>query len=399
MNYDEFEPLNPGEKDGYYSTAPNRKPRHLGLLVGASMAVVLACGALAVMSLFELHIDRYSGKLSFTLTQRNPEISAAIRHKESPVIIENQATESGAIRLQPEPKTASSYETVYESLTPSMVTVSVSSADGTTVGNGVIMTQDGYLVTCAQGIASSNALTVTTSQGSQYIASMVGSDTVSDLAVLKIEASGLTPAPFGSTDSLCVGNTILALENSLGAGSSPSLTDGIVCAIDRAVDAEGRTLALLQTNATVSGSWGGAVVNPSGQVVGIHVTHIGSFTGTDALGLAMPIDTAKGILEELMEKGTIVSPPSIAITGQDVPAAARAYYQLPQGVYVSAVTTGSNAQTAGLMPGDIITAIDGVPVDGLEELNTVKNRHQTGDEVTLDVYRSEQYIKIQITLA
>ena len=181
------------------------------------------------------------------------------------------------------------------------------------------------------------------------------------------------------------------------------MTDGIVSAINRDLTVNDRTMSLIQTNAALNnGNSGGPLINCYGQVIGINTMKMGNFysssTTVEGIGFAIPIDTAKPIIDELIEKGYVSGRPAIGIDGETLPATYRIYYRLPQGTYVTRVYQNSDAAAKGVSEGDIITAINGVSVTTMEQLNRVKNQYTAGDTITLTIYRGGVSSDVEIIL-
>ena len=212
----------------------------------------------------------------------------------------------------------------------------------------------------------------------------------------------MTPAEFGDSDALQVGDAVVAIGDPLGTQLLGTMTDGIISAINRDLAFDGRTLTLLQTNAALnSGNSGGPLINMQGQVIGVNTMKLSatySATAVEGLGFAIPISTAKRIVDELLSSGYVAGRPAIGITGETVPMTARAYYRLPAGVYIRSIDKASDAYTRGLQPGDIITAFNGTSVTSMDDLNAVKNQCQAGDTVQLRIYRSGVSYELDLVL-
>lgn len=403
MNYDEFEPISQSDSGGYYSTGRPSQRRRVGLAMALSVLVVICCGTAALLSLYELHIERSTDRVSLTLIDRNLDISATPVAEGNAAALAPKPSDTPQLQLTPPGNegTALSFPDIYQKVSPSVVSVISSTPETSNTCTGVIMSADGYVITTAHIVERSSALTVLSSDGEEYIATLVGSDSLSDLAVLKIDGTNLRCAEFGDSEKLNVGEPVVAIGTPLGAELSGTMTDGIISAIHEDLSFESRTMTALQTNAVLgSGAFGGPIINLYGQVVGISTRSLGSYSSeqTEELGFVVPIATAKGIVDELIEHGRIPGNPTIGISGQSVPAAAQAYYRLPSGVYIDEVDPGGAAAMAGLMPGDIITAIDGEKISNLEEMNLVKNRYKSGDMVTISVYRTGVEFPVTIVL-
>lgn len=275
-------------------------------------------------------------------------------------------------------------------------------------GSGIIISEDGYIVTNNHVIsnesnASYYAITEATgitvnlyNDSTEYTATIVGTDSYTDLAVIKIDATGLTPATLGNSDNVQVGEFAMAVGNPLGMQSS--VTSGIVSAVNREVTTEdGTTYTAIQTDAAInSGNSGGALVNANGEVIGINTLKL-SGDGIEGMGFAIPINSTTKVISELIEYKE-VRRPYIGITGSAVSEEISTRYNVPQGVYVESVEAGGPAEAAGLKVGDIITKIQGTDVSTVQELNNIKNTYSIGDEVTLTVYSNNEYKDVKITL-
>ena len=292
---------------------------------------------------------------------------------------------------------------IYSSVIDSVVSISSMTSSGTSSGTGIIMSQDGYVITNHHVITGALVISVLTNDNQEFEAALVGSDEMSDLAVLKIDARGLKAAEFGDSSKLRVGDSVVAIGDPLGVQLRGTMTNGIISAINRDLTVGDRTMTLIQTNAALNnGNSGGPLINCYGQVIGINTVKMSSYYSASAtvegLGFAIPISVAKPIIDELIENGYVAGRPAIGISGDSLPSYYRTYYRLPDGVYVTSVNEGSDAKAKGIREGDIVTAINGERISSIDELNTVKNQYAAGDEVTLTVYRSGTYYEVTVTL-
>ena len=298
---------------------------------------------------------------------------------------------------------ALSLQEIYRRCIGSVVSIVTVTPSGKASGTGIIMSEDGYVITNHHVIESAQAVSVLTSDNQEYAASVVGSDETSDLAVLKVEAEGLQAAEFGDSSVLQVGDSVAAIGDPLGTALRGTMTDGIISAINRDLTVNDRTMSLIQTNAALNnGNSGGPLINCYGQVIGINTVKMSSYytatASVEGLGFAIPISVAKPIIDELIENGYVAGRPAIGISGDSLPSYYRTYYRLPDGVYVTSVNEGSDAKAKGIREGDIVTAINGEKICSIDELNTVKNQYAAGDEVTLTIYRSGTYYEVTVTL-
>ncbi len=273
-------------------------------------------------------------------------------------------------------------------------------------GSGFIVTENGYIVTNYHVIQAAYEggydVSVMLYNGETYPAEIIGFEKSNDIAVLKIEASGLSAANLGSSDSLLVGETVYAIGNPLGELSF-SLTSGSVSALNRKITTTDSTTQLTSTNnmfqidaAVNEGNSGGPVYNDRGEVVGI-VTAKYSDTGVEGLGFAIPIDDVLDMIDQLVKNGYISGKPSFGITGNTVDSTSAKYYNMVEGVYVLTVNTGSCSETAGIKAGDIITAINDIAIKTYDELVNAKRSFKAGEAVTITVYRGSEYLELQLT--
>lgn len=267
-------------------------------------------------------------------------------------------------------------------------------------GSGFIISDDGYILTNHHVIENSNSITVTMYDGSTYDAALIGYDASNDIAVLKIEASGLTPVVLGDSDAMNVGDHVVAIGNPLGELTF-SLTAGLISAKDRQVTMSGgTTMNLIQTDTAInSGNSGGALFNMYGEVVGVtNAKYSSSSSGAsiDNIGFAIPINTIRPIVESIIEKG-YVSKPYIGVTVSNVSSEAQ-MYGLPQGAAVQSVTENGPAQKAGLEVGDIITSANGTEITGSSELVSFVRKMAAGDTLEVSVYRKGQTLSFTIQI-
>ncbi|MGI6029063.1 MAG: S1C family serine protease [Candidatus Heteroscillospira sp.] len=300
--------------------------------------------------------------------------------------LELTVNNSGATRL--------TIQEVYEKCSPSIVAITAELENGYySWGTGVIFSGDGYIITNSHVLDGAVEAKVTLQDDSEYPARLVGCDSTSDLAVIKIDAEGLTPADFGSSDKLRVGDDVVAIGNPMGEELRGTMTDGIVSAINREVYMDGNTMTLIQTNAQINeGNSGGALIDMSGRVIGITNMKMMSYTSSvEGLGFAIPTSTVKPVVDEILSSGFVAGRPGIGVTVGGIDAASQEEFDIPAGLYVSEVTPGSGADLAGIVPGDIITAADGTEVFTTADLNAAKGDLGVGDIITLTVWRDGEY--------
>ncbi len=279
----------------------------------------------------------------------------------------------------------------------------------TSTGTGIVMTSEGYIITNAHviydetnGYGRAQSVSVLMSDETEYEASIIGYDTDTDIAVLKIDATGLTAAEFGNSDDLQVGELVLAIGNPLGFELFGSVTSGIVSALNREISVNEKQMQLIQTDAPInSGNSGGPLINSYGQVIGINSAKMTSTYSTntvEGLSFAIPITQAKTIIDDLINYGYVKGRPQIGITCIDVDQSTASLYGMPVGLYVRSLTPNGAAEIAGVQAGDIIIGMNGEAVTTTDELNEKKNEFKAGDTITLNISRNGTDIDIEVTL-
>ena len=265
-------------------------------------------------------------------------------------------------------------------------------------GSGVIISSDGYIVTNNHVIEGANELVVILNTGDEYTAKLIGRDSNTDLAIIKIEADELVYAKMGESSNLRVGDTAIAIGNPLGQEFAGTTTQGIISGLNRNVTIDNKELTLIQTDAAINpGNSGGALVNAYGELVGINTAKISSST-LEGLGFAIPIDEAKPVIKDLIDNGYVTGRPVIGIGGRAVTQKDAEAYNLKVGVYVSSMTPNSPACMAGIKIGDIIVECNGKKVETVEDINEIKNKFAPGDKLQLKVYRQGSYKEITLIL-
>ena len=269
-------------------------------------------------------------------------------------------------------------------------------------GSGVIISSDGYILTCAHVVDGASTITVTIGD-KDYTATLVGEDTTSDIAVIKIDADGLTPATVGNSDGLKVGQSVMAVGNPLGELGG-TVTGGMISALNRSVTIQGsssvNTMSLIQMDASVSpGNSGGGLFNMNGELIGI-VNAKSSSSDAEGLGFAIPINDAIKVAQELLENGYVTGRPYLGITYLAVTDAQTAS-QLgvnAYGVYVVEVVKGGPAEKAGLQAGDRIVSVDGTEIASKDDLGTLMQKHAAGDTLSITIAREGQMQTVNVTL-
>lgn len=267
------------------------------------------------------------------------------------------------------------------------------------VGSGVIFRQDGYIVTNDHVIRGAKELIVSLADGRSLPGKVVGTDQMTDIAVVKVAADSLPAAEFGDSDKIVVGEPAIAIGNPMGLEFQGTVTAGVVSALNRTLDIGERRLKLLQTDAAISpGNSGGALVNADGKVIGINSAKIKA-SGVEGIAFAIPINTVKDVVKQLMDNGYVIRP-YLGVGVYDKQLAARQGYVLnvDQGVYVQQLTLGGPADKAGIKRGDIILAVGGQEINTAVELRAAVAEHRVGETVDVVIVRNGQKSTVKVTL-
>ena len=402
--------------DGVYGTGRTRPPKDRGVMFPLLLILVIfLCGIVTLLSILnvklfqQLSLQREENlSISFTpdpteaLELLIPETEATmpfaigehsltIDLQDSPEAVENIPQEGGM-----------SLQDIYEKNISSVVSITCGYHNSSSSGTGVVLSGDGYIVTNAHVVEDAHDITIRLTDDREFSASLVGMDMVSDLAVLYIEAQDLTPAEFGDSGMLRVGDSVVAIGDPLGVDLRGTYTDGIISAINRDVDLDGRTMTLIQTNAALnSGNSGGPLINCYGQVIGINTMKIGTFTdaaGVEGIGFAIPSITVKEIVDQIITQGYVSGRPHLGLSGEALPGFYQNYYRMPAGLYITEVDKGSAADLCGIEPGDILISIDDIRISDMDTLHSVLYSHEAGDTITVTIYRAGKTGTATITL-
>lgn len=400
--------------DGEYGTGRTQPPKsHSGIIAVLLIAVIFLLGTITLLGFLNIRMFQQLNQrekdqdVSICFDPGQAETTAQQAISGGLVQIDaNQAPAATSPTVQFPPLAAQTVgltlQEIYVKCIPSVVSITSEYRSGTSTGTGVILTEDGYIVTNHHVIENGERITVQLTDDRVCAARLVGTDKTSDLAVLQISADGLTSAEFGDSDALRVGDSVVAIGDPLGVEYRGTMTDGIVSAINRNVNVNGRPMNLIQTNAALnSGNSGGPLINSCGQVIGINTIKIGAFTdsaGVEGLGFAIPSTTVKDIVEQIIAQGYVSGRPWLGITGESISLFYQRYYRLPSGMYISEVAEGSNAARAGLTVGDILISVDGTKVYSQTDLDTLLYHYSAGDTVTIVIYRSGRTLQADIVL-
>ncbi len=319
----------------------------------------------------------------------------------TPAVVTLSQPEEGKL-LTPSEVYASNVDSVVGIFTRDATNVWGQTVARPATGTGFVISQDGYILTNFHVVDDAPTISVQFKDGTNYPATLVGYEEDLDVAVLKVEAQGLTPVRLGSSSELVVGQDVVAIGNPLGELTF-SETSGIISALDKPVTtSEGVVMNLLQTDTALnSGNSGGPLFNLYGQVVGItnskYSNNGSTQTAIEGIGFAVPIDDVKSVLTDLIERGYVTGKPYAGVSLSTANATEAARYGRSGGAYVQSVVSGSAADKAGLRQGDIITAMDDQPIDGQPAFLAARDAHKAGDTVTLTVDREAKLITLTLT--
>ena len=365
------------------------------------IAIILLCvllsGAAGIGGTVLMH-NYYAGQ--GRLSEDGARIAALVEGNRSTAMVQTASVDTGKLMTASQVYAANVNSTVGIRTSISMTNFWGYRTTSAASGSGFILTENGYILTNYHVIQDSNSITVTDYDGKEYEAKIVGYDESNDIAVLKVEAEGLSPVILGSSKALSVGEDVAAIGNPLGELTF-SLTRGCVSALDRTVTlSDSNTMTLIQTDCAInSGNSGGALFNMYGEVVGITNAKFSSSSSgasIDNIGFAIPIDSVRGIFESIIEKG-YASTPYIGVTVSTVAEDSRSY-GLPAGAAIQSVTEDGPAAKAGIQAYDIITAVNGNPVADKSDVTEAVRASKPGDVLALELYRQGQKLTVNVTV-
>ncbi|MBE7048601.1 MAG: trypsin-like serine protease [Ruminococcaceae bacterium] len=296
---------------------------------------------------------------------------------------------------------------VYDKTSPTVVSILstlqgggyLQSQTSMSSGSGVIIRDNGYIVTNNHVVEGATSIQVQTIAGQSFEAQVVGTDERTDLAVLKVESDQSLPsAELGDSSNIRVGDIALAIGNPLRDELAGTLTVGYISAINRSMVIDGKQMTMLQTDAAINpGNSGGALLNKKGQLIGINTA---KSTGYDVegLGFAIPINEAKPVIESIIEHGYVTGRPLVGITAQNITEAIGRANDLPVGVYVRSVTAFGAAERAGIKVGDVIVAFDGEKIETIDDINAIRDTHKVGDSIQVKIKRDGKTIETELVL-
>lgn len=304
--------------------------------------------------------------------------------------------------LDSEEASALSLPDLYDRCRPSVVTIQAyaDKKQGLYFGTGIVLSSDGLIVTNTHIIEGCDSVTVTLYDDTEYEAKLIGADSISDISVLKIEATGLIPATFANSDNLRVGSDCVAIGNPVSSKLTGTMTNGIISAINRDITSNGHSMTLIQTNAAINeGNSGGPLLDMSGRVIGItNMKAMSSATTVEGIGFAIPSVTVSEVVSQLLASGDVSGRPTIGIIVSPVSEEVSEYYEIPNGLYISSVNKGSDAENQGIKAGDILTAVNGTEISTNEEVTAIKNTLNAGDSIHLTIWRDGETKEFDVLL-
>ena len=403
--------------DQYYGTGPTEPPKeHRGPMALMLILVIFLFGIITVLGILnirlfqELKLKRQETELSISFTTEAtvpPETEAAAVPEAASY---QEAVPYSSMQLQQSPQSREnipvegglSLQDIYIRNIDSVVSISCTGYNTGSTGTGVILSSDGYIVTNAHVVDGAGSISVLLTDDRTLSATLIGSDEISDLAVLQISAENLIPAQFGDSNALRVGDTVAAIGDPLGMKYRGTYTDGIVSAINRDVNMDGRNMTLIQTNAALnSGNSGGPLINCYGQVIGINTMKIGAFTdsaGVEGIGFAIPSATVKDIVDQLISQGYVSGRPTLGIEGEALSSFYQHYYRMPAGLYITYVEPGSDAYSKGIENGDMLLSLNGHRITTMDDLKSLLYDMEVGQTVEAVIYRTGERYLVELTL-
>lgn len=378
--------------DPVVTDTPVQPKKHHGG-VGRVVALILSCAVISAACGFGGAILAQNGsRTGKTTVQQSNRTAATVNVKK----VDGQTLMSPA--------------EVYASTVNSVVSINCSAVstnifgqqtESASSGSGFIYTADGYIVTNQHVVANASSINVTLYNGDTYPATLVGSDSDYDVAVLKIDAKDLPAVTLGSSTDVNVGDTVMAIGNPLGELTF-SMSQGIVSCVNRAINVEGTPFNMIQVDASINpGNSGGPLMNLYGEVVGIVSAKYSSYANTtvEGLGFAIPINDVQSIIKDIIENGSVGNKAYMAITAGTMTQQMAAQYKInaTEGVFVYSVEDGGAGDKAGLKLGDVITKLNDTQITSMEDLSAAKKGFKAGDIVTLTVLRDGQEITTQLT--
>ena len=408
---------------GTYQTGSTTPPKsHSGAIAIGLVLAIFLLGVVSILAMMRISIFQVSEQpnpdVQSHLNIQNPNPSKNTEPSVRPTVssyldetdpsydtsrqsdIEMEASPTGVANIPQEG--GMSLQDIYIHCIDSVVSISCSYHNGTSTGTGVILTDDGYIVTNAHVVEGAASIEVILNDERVLEATLVGADEISDLAVLKVDVYELTPAALGDSNVLRVGDAVVAIGDPLGISLRGTMTDGIVSGINRDITVDGRTMTLIQTTAALNeGNSGGPLINCYGQVIGINTMKIGDYmsdAGVEGLGFAIPSATVREIVDQLITQGYVSGRPDLGMEGEAVSMLHQLYGRLPQGLYITYVDPDSTAGQIGIQKGDVLISLDGVRITNASGYESQLFTYEVGDVVIAIIYRDGFQYEVELTV-
>lgn len=391
-----------------YSQKPSGNPEKPKAKRGAWKGILAACLALVLVvgscCITAASVNARWSRQTAQLSEQIENLEKQVKNQnkgQTTVISGNPVVASGE-GLTPSQVYAANVGSVVAISNQSTTNIFGQISETASSGSGFIITEDGYIVSNYHVVEGASTLTVMTVDGAEYPAKVVGYDKTNDIALIKVEATGLPAVTVGSSDNLVVGDQVVAIGNPLGELTS-TLTVGFVSAKDRTINTDGTMINMMQTDAAINaGNSGGPLFNMRGEVIGITTAKYSGSTSSGAtiegIGFAIPIDDVIGMLDDLRQYGYVTGA-YLGVSVVSMDATQANMYNMPMGSYVSSVDEGGAAEKAGVRAKDIITALGEYEVESNSDLTRALRKFKAGDTTTIKVYRSGQTLTLSITLA
>lgn len=383
-----------------YNIGHTAPPKSRGGLIAVLLIVIIFLGGvisilgLLNISLFQqlLKNDKNKSALAVAVRENNGDASVLdVTYGNETIVLEfspqsmDYYPQNGGMSLQG----------IYESTVRSLVSVETDSQNGT----GIILTKDGYILTNSYLLTGAEKINIHLSNGEKLPAAVVGRDSFSDLAILRVDAQELTPATFGDSTALRVGDVVVTMGSNSGTGV---MADGIVSAINANIQAGGSEITLIQTSAILDQEQvGGMLINCHGQIVGIHThcaSNIMALTGTEQVSFALSSVTIKNIADQLINHGFVEGRIHLGIHGQEIDEFYQHYYDIPRGIFITAIEEDSALFERGVREGDILINLADTPILSFDILNSLLTSLKQGQEVTAVVYRDGTQYQMKVTI-
>jgi len=413
MNQDQYYTYQPPEPQypGTYQTGSTRPPKsNRGLIAFLLVVVILLLGVVTLLGAMNVKLFRQLGNqlpqetLGISISNQDQvpiSTVAGVQPTEAPTdpveIATTPTAEANVVR-----DGALSLQQIYSDNIAAVVSILCTGRNSSSTGSGVVLTADGYIVTNHHVVEGAQNIQVLFHDNRQLTAQLIGADSISDIAVLQVSATDLPHAQLGDSASLQVGDAVVAIGDPLGTELRGTMTDGIISAINRDVNVNGRTMNLIQTNAALnSGNSGGPLLNCYGQVIGINTMKMGdsmSVAGVEGLGFAIPSNTVGSIVNQIITQGFVSGRPYLGIQGETVTSFYQFYYGLPYGLYINNVEENSPAAQVGLRAGDVLVGINNSRISGVEDYERLLYSSEPGDQWTITIYRDYRQYTASVTL-